>query len=471
MMRKIELSDITIHCSDGSLKEKITFRQKIKLAKLLDSLGVSIIETAALADQDSNYFLVKAISSAVEKATVSVPVSILDSSDDMRTAEALKEAPGKCLRILCPVSTVQMEYFCHKKAEAMLPLISERVGECKKLSVTVELVLEDFTRAEKDFLHQAIDAAVRSGVDIISLSDAAGDLLPDEFGKLVAQVKAILPENVRLGVLCSDKLFLGDALAVEAVRQGADIIKTISNGSLTASLSHFPHILGVKSAICGAYCGIDMPRLDSTVNHIHSVCEGVSPNSPTSLGDVPARPKIKLTIHDDMDVVLKAVRKLGYELDEEDSRKVYDAVMMLAGNVEFVDAKELEATIASVAFQVPETWKLDSFVINSGNIVTASCHIRLVRNDSIAESVCLGDGPVDAAFLAIEKVIGTHYELDDFQIRALTEGREAMGETIVRLRSAGKIYSGRGVSTDIVGSSIMAYLHALNKIVYEEGRV
>jgi len=365
---------------------------------------------------------------------------------------------------------VQMEYFCHKKAEAMLPLISERVSQCKSLSETVELVLEDFTRAEKDFLHQAISAAVQSGADIISLSDSAGDLLPDEFGKMVSEVRAILPDNIRLGVLCSDKLFLGDALAVEAVRQGADIIKTISDGSLTASLAHFPHILGMKSSVCGAYCGIDMPRLDSTISHIRAVCVGVNPNSPTSVGDAPSKVKVKLTIHDDMDVVLKAVRKLGYELDEEDSHKVYDAVMKLAGSVDFVDAKELEATIASVAFQVSETWKLESFVINSGNIVTATCHIRLAHNDTVVESVCLGDGPVDAAFLAIEKIIGIHYELDDFQIRALTEGREAMGETIVRLRSAGKIYSGRGVSTDIVGSSIMAYLHALNKIVYQEGR-
>ena len=84
------------------------------------------------------------------------------------------------------------------------------------------------------------------------------------------------------------------------------------------------------------------------------------------------------------------------------------------------------------------------------------------------EGVCIGDGPIDAAFLAVESITGRHYELDDFQIQAVTEGREAMGQTVVKLRSEGKVYSGRGISTDIVGASIRAYINALNKIVYEE---
>ena len=94
--------------------------------------------------------------------------------------------------------------------------------------------------------------------------------------------------------------------------------------------------------------------------------------------------------------------------------------------------------------------------------------MKLLKNGEPIEGVYLGDGPIDAAFLAIEQITGRHYELDDFQIQSVTEGREAMGQTVVKLRSAGKLYSGRGISTDIVGASIQAYLSALNKIVYEE---
>lgn len=130
--------------------------------------------------------------------------------------------------------------------------------------------------------------------------------------------------------------------------------------------------------------------------------------------------------------------------------------------------KELDAIIASAALQVPPTYRLESYVINTGNTISASAQMKLTKNGQTLSGVSLGDGSVDAAFLAIESILGRHYELDDFQIQAVTEGREAMGESVVKLRSGGKLYSGRGISTDIIGASVHAYLNAINKIVYEE---
>ena len=127
--------------------------------------------------------------------------------------------------------------------------------------------------------------------------------------------------------------------------------------------------------------------------------------------------------------------------------------------------------MASAAMQVPATYKLDTYVITSGNTISATAHLKLHKHEKILEGVSIGDGPIDAAFLAIESITGCHYELDDFQIQAVTEGREAMGQTVVKLRSDGKLYSGKGISTDIVGASIQAYINALNKIVYEEETV
>ena len=112
---------------------------------------------------------------------------------------------------------------------------------------------------------------------------------------------------------------------------------------------------------------------------------------------------------------------------------------------------------------------MENYVINNGNIITASAQITLTKDEKTLTGICTGDGPVDAAFRALEQIIGRHYELDDFQIQAVTEGREAMGSALVRLRHNGKIFSGNGISTDIIGSSIRAFLNAVNKIVYEEG--
>ena len=136
-----------------------------------------------------------------------------------------------------------------------------------------------------------------------------------------------------------------------------------------------------------------------------------------------------------------------------------------------VTLKELEAIIASAAFQVPPAYRLVSYVINNGNLIGATAYIKLEKDGKEYEGLSAGDGPIDAALLAIEQIIGHHYELDDFQIQTVTEGREAMGSALVRLRSGGKLYSGNGISTDIIGSSIRAYMNALNKIKYEESQV
>ena len=177
---------------------------------------------------------------------------------------------------------------------------------------------------------------------------------------------------------------------------------------------------------------------------------------------------ISLTVHDDQAAIAKAVETLGYDLSEEDMTKVYQAFCRIAAKKEQVSSKELDAIIASAALQVPPTYKLDSFVITSGNTISSTAHIKLMKNDIPMEGVSIGDGPIDAAFVAIERITGCHYELDDFQLQAVTEGREAMGQTVVKLRSGGKVYSGKGISTDIVAAGIHAYLSALNKIVYEE---
>ena len=130
--------------------------------------------------------------------------------------------------------------------------------------------------------------------------------------------------------------------------------------------------------------------------------------------------------------------------------------------------KELDALIATEAMQVPPAYEVSQYVINTGNGIGAIAHMKLKRHDQPLEGIAAGDGVVDAAFLALEKAVGRHFELDNFQVQAITEGQKAMGETIVRLRSEGRLYSGRGISTDIVGASIMAYINALNKIVFEE---
>ena len=172
---------------------------------------------------------------------------------------------------------------------------------------------------------------------------------------------------------------------------------------------------------------------------------------------------------DSKEEVIKAAKSFGYELSAEDKEILWNSFSELALRKDKIVSREIEAIIASNTMQVPSAYTLSSYLINTGSELGSTAHISLNFNGEMLKGLSAGDGPIDAAYLAIEKITGQHYELDDFQIRSVTEGREAVGETITKLRHNGKLYSGKGISTDITESAIKAYLNALNKIAYEEG--
>lgn len=365
-----------------------------------------------------------------------------------------------------------MEYLYHKKPKAVIEAVKETVSYCREYTEDVEFVANDATRSDESFLYEIIKEAVSAGANTVTICDAAGSMLPDEFAEFLERLINNVPElkNVTLSVSCSDKLSMANACTVEAVRKGAREVKVaVCSMNEVASLPAVVSVLSAKGSEFDAECAVQTVELNRVVRQIEWLCFGEqSKTSPFDSGVRDDEDNVILTCHDDLAAVLKAVEKLGYELSEEDGNAVWEAFKQIAEHKEQIGSKELDAIVASAAMQVPAAYKLDSFVINSGNIISATAHVTLIKDDKKLDSVALGDGPVDAAFLALEQIAGTHYELDDFQIRSVTEGHEAMGETVVRLRSNGKLYAGRGISTDIIGASIRAYVNALNKIVYEE---
>lgn len=467
-MRSISVSDVTMKAAEQSRKMTLSFKEKIELAKLLDKLGVDGIEIGAIRNKKIDSLLVKSVAAAVKKGRVALSVG--QSVESVTEAwAALKEAKRPRLQVCAPMSPAQMEYFWHKKPAKMLDAVRALIAACRACCPEVEFVAGDAARSERDFLYQAVAAAVEAGASVVTLCDEAGLMFPEEFAAFIEDVRAHVPalENVTLGVMISDELSMAAACAAAAVRAGAGEVKTASCGGVTR-LDEFAAILRGRGDALGVECGLRQSEITRTTRQIEWMCSAErGKNTPFESG-VREDSGALLTAHDDREAVMKAVGKLGYELSEEDAAKVYEAFERIAASKETVSARELDSIVASAAMQVPPTYRLESYVINCGNVISACAHMKLRRGEETVEGVCLGDGPIDAAFLALEQIIGHHYELDDFQIQAVTEGREALGETIVRLRSNGKLYAGRGLSTDIVGASIAAYISALNKIVYEE---
>ena len=473
-MRNISISDITMKNADASPDFSLSFKEKIELAKLLDRLNVSVIELSPIQNRKIDSLLVKSIAAAVKHGSVAVPVTPEADSIEITWA-ALKEAKHPRLQLKAPMSPAQMEYFWHKKPDKMIEAITGIISSCRKVCVDVEFIADDACRAEKEFLYRAVRAAIEAGANTVTVCDAAGLMFPEEFSAFIEELKANVPEveNICLGVLCSNEISMAGACAMAAIRAGAGEIKTASGKAGVTRLSEMAAILRARGDSFGVDSGLRYSEVKRITSQIDWMCSTARSKYSPFDGGVQAGnvQDMTLGVHDDMTAVLKAVEKIGYELSEEDGAKVYEAFQRIAAKKGSVSAKELDTIVASAALQVPPTYRLNYYVINCGNSIAASAHIQMSKGDENIEGICLGDGPIDAAFLAIEQIIGHHYELDDFQIQSVTEGREAMGETIVRLRSNGKLYSGRGISTDIVGASINAYINALNKIVYEEAEV
>ncbi len=464
----------TVRISDATMKQtaegfQLSFKEKIELAKLLDRLGVSVIELEGITPSRVDALRIKSIAAAVKDSIVAVPVELGEDTAE-KTWEALKDAKHPRLQVAASVSSVQMEYVHHKKPEAMLAAITETVKACCRFCADTEFIADDATRSDPAFLAQAITAAIDAGASTVTVCDAAGVMLPEEFSGFIQNLYQSVPklEQVVLGVSCVDSLSMADACAMVAVGKGAGEVKCAAYPINNVNLSNVVRLIAAKGSSYDVSCGVQVTQLSRIVEQIFRMCQTLrSKSSPFDSG-VQEDSGIFLTAHDDADAVAKSAQRLGYDLSEEDIQKVYEAFCVIASKKEKVSERELDAIVASAAMQVPPTYVLDTYVITCGNTISSTAHMKLHKNGQVLEGVCVGDGPIDAAFLAIEQITGCHYELDDFQLQAVTEGREAMGQTVVKLRSNGKIYPGKGISTDIVGAGIQAYLSALNKIVYEE---
>ncbi len=468
-MREVRISDMTMKQS-GSKEISLTFKEKLEMAKLLDRLGAAVIEVEGIDQTKIDSLRIKSIASSIKNSVVAVPVSLEPDSVTL-TWNALKEAKHPRLQVVAAISPAQMEYIHHKKPDAMISAVTDTIERCRTLTEDVEFIADDATRSDPKFLYEIIKSAIRAGAGTITVADAAGTMLPDEFSEFIQNLYKEAPElsEVTLGIACSDELSMADACTIAGIRNGAGEVKTAAYPVNAASLPKIAKILSQKQDECGVHSGMRTTELKRIADQIRWMCEtGRSKTSPFEDGVRDGDTDFTLDVHEELPAVIKAVQKLGYDLSEEDSLKVYDSFVRIASKKESVSARELDAIVAAAALQVPPTYRLESYVINSGNVIPATSYMQLKKGEQVLESVCIGDGPIDASFLAIEKIVGRHFELDDFQIQAVTEGHEAMGETIVKLRANSKLYSGRGISTDIVGSSIRAYINALNKIIYEE---
>lgn len=455
-IKKIQIADATL-CRENT---SFSFKEKLEIARQLERLSVDVIEIPEIGNERADILFVRTASSFAKSAILSVAAGS-DAKSVENAAAALSAAARPRIRIEVPTSTVGMEYIAHRKPQKMLEWIAESVKLALSKVSDVEFCAVDATRAEPEFLAEAIRIAVDAGASSVSLCDSAAEILPDAFADFIDSVSRDV--KVPVGVRCENRNGLACAAAILAVRRGVRVVKTCVDGAVTP-LDTFAGILRECGERYGFSTDLRLTELQRTVKQIRRISENA--NDPA--GTVPAENEpLILNETDSLPAVIAAVTRLGYDLSEDDQKKVYEEFLRTAAK-KTVGARELDAIVAGTALQVPSTYQLVNYVVNSGNVISSSAQITLTRDGKQLSGVSIGDGPIAASFSAIEQIVGHRYELDDFQIQSVTEGREALGSAIVRLRSDGRVYAGNGISTDIIGASIRAYLSAVNKIIYEE---
>ena len=458
-MRSITFSDQTMLTNAA---RAAGFRQKLEAARKLDHLGLSAIEMPRLSDQEADVLLMRSLCSTVKHGVLALHTGI--TVDEVNRAwEAIKGAEQPRLIVDMPLTSAQLEYICHLKPPKAIERIAELVRAARKATADVEFVCGDVTRAELPYAQEALKTAVEAGASRITLEDAAGLSLPEEIAALVKEVRDVIGQEIPLSVRCGNELGLATSCAVAALQAGADEIKTAYNDDTSLTAASMAKLLRSRGADLKLESALNVTRVDRTAGELDALLtaapKALSTAGEPKQGEIPAG-----------ETLAQAIASLGYELDEADMAHVQEAAER-EGKGRALNLAEMEAIVLSVAQQVPPTYRVKSYIVNSGNTITPTAHVALDKNGETLTGLCAGDGPIDAAFLAIEQIIGRHYEMDDFQIAAVTQNREAMGDALVKLRHGGKVYAGKGISTDIIGAAIRAYLNALNKIAYEEKTV
>ena len=457
---KVIICDETLRKNLTGKTLEMSFKEKLNVARHLDDLKVDIIGVGPVDDPKTDSILFRTISIFIKNSKISCSAKATKESIDL-AYDVVKNSKDGIIAIEFPSTVMQMEYLYHKKPEKMLETIKELISYAKGLNVKVEAIFLDATRAENKYLIDAINAAGEA--DYVSVMDSAGIALPNEFNAFVKNIKDNTKTN-KFGIGCSNALSLASACAISSI-ENVDYVKTTIFGEELPKLEDICQIIKNLGNKYKFEMNVDATKAKDLINDIKN--DHDSENQPITSTQTVSDVKLldKNVKEEELNEIIKT---LGYDLSVSDQTAVYEAFLNTVNKKAQIKLKELDVIIANVAMQVPQTYKLDNFVINSGNKIKSTSTVTIYKGDVELFGIAYGDGPIDASFKAIEQIIGRSFELDDFKIKATTKGAESMGEALIKLRYNGKLYSGNGVSTDINGASIRAYIQAVNKIIYDE---
>lgn len=495
-MRKIQILDTTLRDGEQTPGVALGAMEKLEIAQSLARLKVDAIEAGFPVASPGDFQAVSTVADKIKGCVISA-LARAEEKDIEVARDALKAAERSRIHTFIATSDIHMQHKLKMTPDEVLAATKRAVCYARNFVEQVEFSAEDASRSDWDFLCKVYETAIASGATVINVPDTVGYSIPEEFGEMIAYLKNNISniDKAIISVHCHNDLGLAVANSLAAIRNGATQIECTINGlgerAGNTAMEELIMALHTKNSYYKCDYNIDTRQLyrasrlvstltgvvvqpnkavvgDNAFAHESGIHQhGVLNNpltyeimSPELIGI--SRNSIVLGKHSGKHAFEEKLVSLGYELATEEINKLFIRFKNLADKKKVIFDRDIEALIAEKASFKPEWFRLVYHQVNSSNTARATAVVGLESSTGQLEAVSFGDGPVDAIFKAVEKATGIDIQLKDYQLKAVTSGVDALGEATIWIEHEGKVFCGRGLSTDVIEASVRGYISAIN---------
>jgi 2-isopropylmalate synthase len=500
-METVRIFDTTLRDGEQSPGATLTLPEKVEIARQLEALGVDIIEAGFPIASNGDFESVRAVSAEVTKSTV-CGLSRCTPKDVERAGEAIKDAKSGRVHVFCATSKIHRDFKLKKGKEDIIRISVESIQQARAYTDDVEFSPEDASRTEMEFLEEIVQAAIEAGATTINLPDTVGYATPKGYGEIFSHLIKKLPiireKNIILSSHCHNDLGMAVANSLAAVEGGARQIECTINGigerAGNAALEEIVMMLKTRNDFYKINTRIDATKIFPTSRMVSTLTGLIVQRNKAIVGqnafahesgihqDGVLKYRETYEIMDPAHVGISAnslvlgkhsgrhafkdrVAQLGFTLSDEQLEAAFHKFKTLADKKKEVFDEDIEALVDEQLEVDTALWELVGLQVTAGSNTIPTATVSLKdANGEVQQDASIGDGPVDAIYSAIARLTGVRASLQDYRIRAVTKGKEAQGEVQIELNHSGKIVRGRGLSTDILEASALAYLSAINRL-------
>ena len=494
--KPIIILDTTLRDGEQTPGVSLNLTEKLEIAKRLERLGVDIIEAGFPASSPGDFEAVRAVT---QETGCKVAALCRCHNDDVEKGwKALKYAVNPRLHLFIASSDIHLHYKLKMSRDEVLRRTVENIAFAKSFCDDVQFSCEDATRSDPAYLYELLSAAISAGATTINIPDTVGYATPVEYGALIRSVFENIPNigDTVVSVHCHNDLGLAVSNTISGLQNGARQIETTINGlgeragncameevvmGLTVRSEQYKiahninttrihrtsqrvaKITGVPVPMNKAVVGANAFAHESGI-HQHGVLQNPTTYeimTPQSIGKTESTMVLgKLS---GRHAFQDRLQSMGYMLTGDEIDTAFVEFKELADRKKLISDEDLEAIVSDSLADAPDYYRVDSFQIQSGNRMSSMASITLLRDTESFTEAAIGSGPIDAAYNAINRIIEGNWLLEDYGIKSVTGGMDALGEVTVRVRQNKDLHVGRGLSTDIIEASILAYINAINR--------